>query len=1200
MNIKIRQFFKNHRIVRKLESFFLIGIMLAGCLLITPSVASADNSSASPTQSSSSDEASSPSSAGQAAETTAETKQESSDAASESSADQSESSASETQSSETSAESETSVQQKAKASLLGASGTCKVYIDGTNGGITFYAGASTNYQSVTSGSSITLPTVSSMTNPSRYNYVLKGWYDISNNKYYQPGATVTITNDTVFYADWIAGSYSIGQDSNTVSTVDTSSFVTTSLFDYSDLFNVYSLTKAINWTGSGWYNPTYTAAETWTYTTGTADTGTQSKKFLMVDGHQSVKNCIARAASRSTGDNGNQQGTNSNAIGNGTITTGLMDRATDLFKTDGSVIGVNYIGTGNNLFQYDSSSSSSHYGYYYYDSTKNAASYNKNDNSFYVYNYTVNTNAGGDTNGDFLPFNYGTAGTTFDDGNGKQTGSDFANYWFGMKTDINFYLPDDSSSDGSGTKNQAIGGKDMLYEFSGDDDVWVTVDGKLVLDLGGIHDIVKGTINFSTGVVTTWSTANGGSTIEEKTYNFDFKSGDHKLSMYYMERGASQSNCSLYFNLTPRYSLQINKVDADSKAALAGAKFSIYSDANCTIPVQLWDSQSAYSSGADSKNTFTTDSSGKISCYGLRPGMTYYLKEVEAPPKYPSVADKVISLAISSKGTATLGGTGAAVCALTQDASTKKLTLDVTNNKTSIDVTKKWLASDGTTLTEGLPDSIKVQLHRKSVTGTIDSGKTTSTKFTTQYFGTNNGSNEDTSTVTAGDLIQTVPSYTGGKLQFTLSTTSDAGIYSVTANGKTLTPTSQSNKCSQLCLIGGSWQYPYRTQTYTIDPLQENSDVVITLIGYLTYQGSTPLVSKTLTINASATAPTDTSGGTVVDEKVGDPVTLNAGSSWKYSWSSLESVNSSGNPYTYYVTEENGPEGYTTTYKNNDGIDSGSITITNKKVPVTEIPVSKTWSDGAAAHTGDSVTVTLYKNGEKTDKTLTLNSANNWSGKFQNLPKQDADGNTITYSVQETSTFDHYSSQVTGSAADGYKITNTAKPVSLTIYKTDTADSAKKLQGAVFSLYSDSGCTAIVSAYTDEALQNKASSFTTDQNGKIAVYGLSYGTYYIKETKAPDGYYLIKNAMPVKIAIDGTISLPDGADPSHISVSADSLSVVVKDSALYQLPSTGGIGTNLFTISGMALILLSVLLLLKAKGKGDGKRNGSIGGGRQN
>ncbi|MDR1541424.1 MAG: fibro-slime domain-containing protein [Clostridiales bacterium] len=66
------------------------------------------------------------------------------------------------------------------------------------------------------------------------------------------------------------------------------------------------------------------------------------------------------------------------------------------------------------------------------------------------------------------------------------------NYNFGLNTSINFVMP----------KDRKVDGKDMEFKFSGDDDLWVYIDGKLALDLGGTHKRANGSINFTTGLVT--------------------------------------------------------------------------------------------------------------------------------------------------------------------------------------------------------------------------------------------------------------------------------------------------------------------------------------------------------------------------------------------------------------------------------------------------------------------------------------------------------------------------------------------------------------------------------------------------------------------------------------------------------------------------------------------------------------------------
>lgn len=136
--------------------------------------------------------------------------------------------------------------------------------------------------------------------------------------------------------------------------------------------------------------------------------------------------------------------------------------------------------------------------------------------------------------------------------------------------------------------------KDMIFEFSGDDDVWVYIDGVLVGDLGGIHEKATLEINFATGEVKVGHIdgANGtrkdieNTTIKAKfdtagvnTSNFRDNtfcdSSKHTLSFFYLERGAGASNISLKFNLTTLPSSEVEKVNQNGEA-VNGATFALY------------------------------------------------------------------------------------------------------------------------------------------------------------------------------------------------------------------------------------------------------------------------------------------------------------------------------------------------------------------------------------------------------------------------------------------------------------------------------------------------------------------------------------------------------------------------------------------------------------------------------------------------
>lgn len=239
-------------------------------------------------------------------------------------------------------------------------------------------------------------------------------------------------------------------------------------------------------------------------------------------------------------------------------------------------------------------------GYYVYDSygsDGNYAVYNFTTNSFDVYDKAgVYKDSVSDANrGQFFPFD--SADKVFEERNGRLSPigitdgtNDKLNHHFGMSMTTEFVQP----NGGKTTK-----GEDMVFEFSGDDDVWVYIDGVLVGDLGGIHEKATLDINFATGVVRVGHIdgANGSpkyfpdTTIKAMfkaagadTTNFrdnTFRdSTKHTLSFFYLERGAGASNMSLKFNLTTLPSSEVEKVDQNGEA-VQDAKFALYqSDAS--------------------------------------------------------------------------------------------------------------------------------------------------------------------------------------------------------------------------------------------------------------------------------------------------------------------------------------------------------------------------------------------------------------------------------------------------------------------------------------------------------------------------------------------------------------------------------------------------------------------------------------------
>nr|WP_296156950.1 SpaA isopeptide-forming pilin-related protein [uncultured Blautia sp.] len=189
---------------------------------------------------------------------------------------------------------------------------------------------------------------------------------------------------------------------------------------------------------------------------------------------------------------------------------------------------IKYASGLNHLFKYDATT-----GTYTYDSDSNYAYYDASarntEKNFIVYDKSYyRYSAGFHGGGAFMPF------AALDD-NDTNNG-----YAFGMTVSFDFMQPKDGQ----------INGKNMVFEFSGDDDVWVFIDGKLVLDLGGVHNMATGSINFATGEVkVNTKSSTTLNNIFGKSRFGDYSS--HTLNFFYLERGRGESNCSLKFNLPP-------------------------------------------------------------------------------------------------------------------------------------------------------------------------------------------------------------------------------------------------------------------------------------------------------------------------------------------------------------------------------------------------------------------------------------------------------------------------------------------------------------------------------------------------------------------------------------------------------------------------------------------------------------------------
>lgn len=181
----------------------------------------------------------------------------------------------------------------------------------------------------------------------------------------------------------------------------------------------------------------------------------------------------------------------------------------------------------------------------------------------------------------------------------------YENFYFGMRYDVEFEIGD------------YVGPMD--YKFTGDDDLWVLLDGKVVIDVGGIHDALEGSTDL-------WEDLGYPDGKRPRPDETAAKTKKHRITVLYMERGVGASNCQMEFTLpnsrildvteVPKATLSLKKLNSKDEA-ISGAKFKLVSKADENDYVEV-----------------TSDTNGFVTFNNLKEGVEYTLTEESVPEDY--------------------------------------------------------------------------------------------------------------------------------------------------------------------------------------------------------------------------------------------------------------------------------------------------------------------------------------------------------------------------------------------------------------------------------------------------------------------------------------------------------------------------------------------------------------------------------------
>ena len=815
------------------------------------------------------------------------------------------------------------------------------------------------------------------------------------------------------------------------------------------------------------------------------------------------------------------------------------------------------------------------------------------------------------------------------------------NYGYGAKLQFDFTLTEDGQVV-VGNENGEEKKVPIKFFFSGDDDVWVFIDDKLVLDVGGAHAKAQGLLEFGkdesgenntvTSYVSNIKDSNNKNytkldspknvTFNGTNYQFTWKSNEnkqmtlptntkHTLTMYYMERGMWESNMAVAFNFPDHNELQVEKqVDTTDVRGLLKPYFKDPTLQKFTVSIKNWATHYAALN-----QTATTDAGGSS-------GIGFTTKQYTIPD-YGSVAEGGLKEAVGAQYTTSKGEStnevGADGTFTLQNGETvtfadqfRRGSYISLQENLQEDADKKLYAptweiyENGKLVTQNPSDStVEVETDVTTMRGngtTPDDGR--KEKYITGIKDgqpiQNTGYTEETQKPKENSIVFRSYSDPDGTDQFTKLKVKF--INKVKTGSLSITKQVPEDELDTL----GDKTYTFTVQYSNIGGMQlEGKEVVTETVKVKV--GDPPFTLKGIPIGTKVTITEDTPENQYIKS-----ITVNG--------TPVDGDKASGT----IVADTTDEDGKTTP--------SVRVVFTNTAHKPIAITVKKTWQDakGEELITGlpKSIRIKLQRRHEGsvddapwtdvkgTEVALTKDDTGKWTHTFTGMDAYDISDNNNTYYEYRVVELDAENGQYTASGTlklgdYNYQVTSEKKTitenvdsVSLTLTNTqvppvyelaitkqgldENGKNTERLNGVVFKLEKLNGNEV------DTTFNNNAGSMTgtTEGAGKYSFENLSEGSYRLTELKTVDGYNLL--AAPIEFTLQKDECRINGEKQNIVEgnpASGYTVSLTINNRKGFTLPHTGADAPSLWLLIGLPLLVAGLLVLVFRYNRKGGKRS---------